>query len=57
MRFKFLKNFQKQRLVQKNDYFCVEKYALTDNNEQLFNNIQPFRMLRESSDFCKICHG
>ena len=57
MRFKFLKNLQKQRLVQKNDYFCVEKYALTEKNEQLFNDIQPIWVLRESSDFCKLCRG
>ena len=61
MRKKCALNFKKlsetTSCTKKNDYFCVEKYALTDNNEQLFNNIQPFRMLRESSDFCKICHG
>ena len=43
--------------VRKFNYFCVEKYALTEKNEQLFNDIQPFRMLRESSDFCKLCRG
>ena len=50
-----LKNAFKMPFVQKINYFCVEKYALTGKNEQLFNDIQPFRMLRESSDFCKLC--
>lgn len=43
--------------VRKFNYFCVEKYALTEKNEQLFNDIQPIWVLRESSDFCKLCRG
>lgn len=29
-------------LVRNFNYFCVDKYALTDKNEQLFNDIQSF---------------
>ena len=32
--------------VRKFNYFCIEKYALTEKNEQLFNDIQPFGELR-----------
>lgn len=38
------------------DYFCVEKYALTDKNEQLFTDIQPFERMQKQQSFCKICH-
>ena len=43
--------------VRKINYLCVEKYALTEKNEQLFTDIQPFWGLRKSSDFCKLCRG
>ena len=43
--------------VRKFNYFCVDKYALTEKNEQLFNDIQSFRQLRKSLDFSKICRG
>ena len=33
----------KMQFVRKFNYFCVGKYALTDKNEQLFNDIQSFR--------------
>ena len=29
-------------------YICVEKYALTDKNEQLLTDIQPFERMRKS---------
>lgn len=43
------------QFVRKFNYFCVEKYALTEKNEQLFNDIQLFWVLWKSSDFCKLC--
>ena len=52
-----LKVLSEMPFVRKFNYFCVEKYALKEKNEQLFNDIQPFGMLRESSDFCKLCRG
>ena len=39
--------FQKILVVPFFDYFCVEKYALTDKNEQLFTDIQPFEWMRK----------
>ena len=32
----------KIRLVQNFNYLCIDKYALTDKNEQLFYDIQAF---------------
>ena len=48
--------FLKVPVVSFFNYFCVEKYALTDKNEQFFTDIQPFERMQKQQSFRKICH-